>query len=192
VNASGERLFEKTYELRGASSAETTELADMILTLVNPQSWDRRDGCCLSPAMTGGTIRVCHTAATHRKIHKLLGELGAYQSGDGADTIRGHVIRFASLSLPARSAENVLADGVVLHIVRLDPRMTITPQELADEIRQTIEPESWKRKDAVYLCPFRRQLVIRQSVAAQRKIYRLLENKDALAKPQLLGFGGVF
>ncbi len=71
----GERLHLKVYRLSTREREEAVELAEVIGDLIEPDSWESGDAYYLKPL--AGSIIVRHTAATHRKIHRLLTELDA-------------------------------------------------------------------------------------------------------------------
>lgn len=205
LNSQGEKLYLKNYELHDASTEETAQVVEMVLGLVESSTWDAEEGCSIRPSMTDATIIVRHTAATHRKIFRLLEELslvgrgvGGGLGGLGGGFAQAPSSRIGSLALSAKHADNPLDGPVVLRIVNLDPEASTTAGQLADEVRGQSAEHQGKESPAVRIYPFRRSLVIRHTPAAQRRIYKMLSEKDVIWKPQGLGgggfsaFGGVF
>jgi hypothetical protein len=221
VNARGEILFTKNYELKSfdleeVTVEETAALAELARELLETRPWNDGDGYSIRASMAGATLVVRHNAATHRKIQRLLIDLEVYGGellgqgvggglgggfggglgGGGFGGGFGTISRLPSFSLPATHPDNALDKSLVLRVIRLakeeEGDKKETPEELAEVIRRQVEPKSWAEGGtAVVIRPFRRNLVVRHTATTQREIFRLLEEKEALLKPQPLA-GGFF
>lgn len=187
VNAAGEPLFDKLYKLPHASPDEAVDLAEIVQALVAPSSWREFQVYAIRPSMKEGAIEVRHTAQTHQQIHRLFTELGAM--GESGALGEQAVAKLAALALPPRDSSNSLDEPLVVRVMRFDPQREIDAGKVIDELRERVTSENW-RSGAVFIRPFRDQLIIRQTPACQRQIERLLLEKDILLKPSSGGWGG--
>jgi hypothetical protein len=182
-------------------------VTNAIEATVQPHSWVAVGGTAwLEPFAQTAAIVVTQTEAGHEEIAGLLAQVrrsraqqkkdepeaeavegdGA-RSGDGTGPVSGG-------AKPPAAMVNKQGEKLYLKVYRLSSDEREDARDLAETIRELIEPGNWTAEENYYLRPLAGALIIRHTAATHRKIHKLLTELDALpwpsSKPQLPGLGG--
>lgn len=158
-------------------------LIDMLTRTVRPTTWEDvgGPGAIESYPPCFGLV-ISQTEEVHEEIENLLAQIRKTDAGEAAK--------------PLAEEQAILKDKagerVHLKVYRLIMREREETVELADVIADLVEPDSWQADDAYYIKPLTGSIIVRHTVAAHRKIDRLLKELDAHAWPSFGGVGGAF
>jgi hypothetical protein len=151
----------------GAEPSSYVRLMELVFRTIKPSSWDAAGGSGnLRGFDPAGVLVVTQTQEVHEQVAGLLAQLRNLRKNDALEKKAGDT-NASSSQMTVRVHSNNL------------------PAEVAEIVRELIEPDSWKREPQAYIRELPGRLVVRHRPAVHRQIAVLLEK---LAAPE--GSGG--
>ncbi len=157
---------------------ELEELADVLMTIVGPESWSDLGGPGVLKVYASRGVLVCsNTSEVHEQIEQLLGDMARARRSPQAAPRRQE---------PYDPAE------IVVETYKLNPSF-FGNNDIVDVITELAAPASWRAATASptrpYLKLFSGTLIVRQRRDVQREIQRLLRRLGVVGPHQNAGLG---